>query len=259
MSRSRPGASPAVAAGRRDTVSPTSARRFAARARSRRWLRLRPLLAAAALAALAGGLAWVVLVSDLLAVRAVEVRGERRLSERELRAVVAVPAGRPLARVDTDAVAARVAALPAVASVDVRRQWPHTLLVEVTERRVAAAVPQPDGGYRLVDRTGVPFDQVVARPPGVPLVDAFPGLGGARAVSAALDALDALPARIARRVESVSAETAGNVVLHLDRGVRVRWGDATDSAEKARVLAALIRRPAKVYDVSAPGAPATRG
>jgi len=49
------------------------------------------------------------------------------------------------------------------------------------------------------------------------------------------------------------------VVLHLSGGVRVRWGDATASAEKARVLAALIHRPAKVYDVSAPGAPATRG
>jgi hypothetical protein len=47
-------------------------------------------------------------------------------------------------------------------------------------------------------------------------------------------------------------------VDHQSRSPRVVWGNDADPERKARVLAALMRRPAAVYDVSAPDAPTTR-
>ncbi len=77
--------------------------------------------------------------------------------------------GTPLARLDTDEVADRVRALPSVASVDVRRSWPHTLVIEVTERTPVAVVAATDG-FVVLDASGVVFNQVTARPPSVVLL-----------------------------------------------------------------------------------------
>mgnify|MGYP001680284448 FL=1 len=43
----------------------------------------------------------------------------------------------------------------------------------------------------------------------------------------------------------------------LSDGARVRWGDASESALKARVLKVLLSQRASVYDVSSPHAPTT--
>ena len=40
-------------------------------------------------------------------------------------------------------------------------------------------------------------------------------------------------------------------------GRQVVWGSAEDSAAKAEVLVALLKEPAKRYDVSVPGQPTT--
>jgi cell division protein FtsQ len=80
--------------------------------------------------------------AGLFDVEAVEVTGLVTVPEAEVLAAAAVQAGAPLAAVDTDAVATRVAALPPVESVHVGRSWPHTVTVTVTER-VPVAAPRP--------------------------------------------------------------------------------------------------------------------
>ena len=54
-----------------------------------------------------------------------------------------------------------------------------------------------------------------------------------------------------------SAGATGQVTLVLSDGARVRWGDASESALKARVLKVLLSQRASVYDVSSPHAPTT--
>jgi cell division protein FtsQ len=49
------------------------------------------------------------------------------------------------------------------------------------------------------------------------------------------------------------------VQLALKGGKTVKWGSADESERKAAVLAALLTRPGKVYDVAAPDAPAVSG
>ena len=41
--------------------------------------------------------------------------------------------------------------------------------------------------------------------------------------------------------------------------MKVVWGSSDDSARKAGVLSVLMKRTAKVYDVSAPDLPVTKG
>lgn len=241
------------------TVSTAWDGRLAQRSRARRRTRLAVTLSVTALLVLAGVLGWVLLGTGLLGVRAVEVTGTRRLDAATVRSTAAIAPGTPLARVDTAAVAERIRRLPVVRSVAVERRWPRTVSIVVRER-VPAAVRQQGPAYVLVDRSGVAFATVPRRPAGLPLVSA-PVDAGPAALQAALDVLDALdrlPAGLRAQVREVRAGTPEHVVVALSKGRSVVWGSAERGPRKAAVLGVLLRRKARVYDVSAPDAPTTR-
>jgi cell division protein FtsQ len=69
---------------------------------------------------------------------------------------------------------------------------------------------------------------------------------------AALQVIQSLPADLDGRVRQVSATSAEGVSLSLSDGRTVVWGGTDRGADKARVLATLLRRKADVYDVSSP-------
>jgi cell division septal protein FtsQ len=220
----------------------------------------RRLLTALAVAVLVAALAtWVLLGSPLLAVHKVQVDGAVRLPAEQVVEVAGITAGTPLLRVDTTAAAARVAALPQVASAEVTRGWPNTVVVTVRER-VAVAVVADGGTRRLVDATGVVFDTITGpTPAGVVALDvAGPGPDDAP-TRAALGALTALPAGVRGQVTDVAAHTADDVTLTLTDGRSVLWGSAERTDRKAQVLGALLDQmasgaldPAATIDVSTP-------
>jgi cell division protein FtsQ len=203
--------------------------------------------------------AWVVLGSPLLAVRTVQVDGETALTEAQVVQVAGVAEGTPLVRVDTAAAAARVAALPQVASVEVTRGWPNTVVVTLAER-IPVALVTDDGIRRLIDADGVVFDTITGDTPAgvVPLDVPDPGPDDA-ATTAALGALTALPRDVRAEVTGVAARTADDVTLTLTDGRSVRWGSADQTERKAEVLGALLDQiesgaldPADTLDVSTP-------
>lgn len=251
--RSAPPWSPAAAR----VVSTASVRRFAERARQRRWTawrRVAGVLAALALAVLVG---WVVLVSPVLEVREVRLVGGDRLTVDQVRALAAHDVGTPLARVDTGALADRVGELPVVESVQVLRVWPSTVEVRVAERVPVAAVPTA-GGVWLVDSEGVQLATEPEAPADLPLVSADTVAAGERPLQAAAEVLDSLPVALRAQVAGTQALTQDSVTLTLRSSATVVWGSPEDSARKAEVLAVLLQTPAEVYDVSAPGTPVTR-
>jgi cell division protein FtsQ len=211
----------------------------------------RLVVALLALVLLAGAAGWVVGYTSVLGVRTVAVTGLRTLPAGQVRAAAAVPAGQPLARVDTAAVADRVRAIPGVARVAVTRSWPSTLRIAVTERR-GVAVATVAGSPWLVDATGVRFQQLPAAPAGLPRLAVRDVDPADPATVAALAALAALGPAVRAQLLLVAAQTPDSVTLTLRGGRRVLWGGAADSAAKAQVLAALLTRPGSVYDVSTP-------
>ena len=195
-------------------------------------------------------LGWVLLASTWLGVDRVEVTGTQRMQPAEVVRAVAVEPGTPLARVDTGAVEDRVAELAPVADVTVRRTWPGTLTVEVTERTPTAGV-LADGKVSLVDASGVVFATERTLPKGlVRLQVNHPGPDDPSTV-AALQVHAALPAALKERVRIVRAASPAAVVLLLNDGRQVVWGRPGDTATKAAAALALLSKPGSVYDVSA--------
>ncbi|WP_235900717.1 cell division protein FtsQ/DivIB [Lolliginicoccus suaedae] len=204
---------------------------------------------------LAGAFA-VAWFSSLLSVRSVEVQAAPSVPEEAVRGVIDVAEGTPLLQVDTHEVAARVAGIPKVAEARVSRVLPSTLRVEVVERVPAVFFDGP-GGSHLMDAGGVVF-AVEPPPEGLPrLVTEEPGEDDP-ATRAALDVLASLAGEMRGMVEEARAGSRVDVQLLLTDGRTVIWGDAGDSAYKARVAEALLTQPGQVYDVSSPSLPVIR-
>jgi cell division protein FtsQ len=243
---------------RKDTPRGEDAQRFAERARRarrRRWVRR--LLLLTVLGAVVGGV-WAVGWSTALGVRRVSVGGEHRTSAATIRAAARVPIDRPMARVDMQAIAHRVAGLPTVAHVDVTRAWPHTMRIVVRER-VPVAVVRRGSARRYVAADGVDFAPAPDRTP-YPLLDVDVALVSRGSLLAGIAVVGHLPSPLTRRLSSVEVLDPTDVRLHLTDGTTVHWGGAERPEDKAEVLRALQRLnpSAKTFDVSAPDAPTVR-
>lgn len=240
---------------RRAGVVP-AADRLAARARAERSLRRQRLARRVALVLLtlgtAGALAWVVLGSGWFDVERVAVTGTSRLSVEEVTAAAAVPAGQPLATVDTGEVEARVRTLAPVASVEIGRSLPDTVWIVVTERQ-PVALHAGRTGLVLVDATGVPFARVPEPPAGLVRLQVDRPAPDDPSTLAALEVTGELPADLRGQVASVAADSPAAVTLRLNDGREVVWGRPGDAATKAAAVKALLAMPGRTIDVSAPG------
>jgi cell division protein FtsQ len=131
--------------------------------------------------------------------------------------------------------------------------------VTVVERTPVAVVA--DGsGWAYIDASGVAYARAPAPSGrrGLPVVRTRRGDGGALTSAAAV--LAALPKGLRDRVATVDARSEDSVVLRWRGKGSVVWGSPERSADKARVLAVLMKaeKKASVYDVSAPDAPTVR-
>jgi len=93
--------------------------------------------------------------SPRFALRNVEISPTTRITPDEIVELAQVAEGDRLLKLDTDAIAARVAEHPWAAEVRVMRRLPSVLRFQVTERRAVATVNL--GGLYLVDENGRPF------------------------------------------------------------------------------------------------------
>lgn len=198
--------------------------------------------------------------SRLFDVQGVQVEGVSTVPAAAVLAAAAVPTGAPLASIDTAGVAARVAALPAVATAAVARSWPHTVTVTVVERVPVATATTPSG-VQLVDAGGVVYPGTP--PPGLPRL-IFGAVGpDDPSTGSALAALATLPTPIRSQVLTVDATVAGanvpgQVTFGLTGNRQVVWGTDDRATEKAAVLVPLLTQPGHVFDVTSPDLPTIR-
>src|SRR3954469_12276572 len=122
----------------------------------------RSLPAAAALAALAGlggaagaGYRWPT-GSPRFAITEIAVHGAHHIDPQALRARLPIRIG-DNAFADLTAAARAAGDDPWIAAVDVRRQLPHTIAVELREHTAAAIAALGEGDLYLIDATGRPF------------------------------------------------------------------------------------------------------
>jgi cell division protein FtsQ len=195
-------------------------------------------------------LAAVAWFTPVLAVRSVVIEGVKTVPEKQVRDVLQVPDGVSMLRLDTDAVARRVATIPRVREVRVRRVFPSTVRVTITERTAVLYFDSPQGTH-LLDAEGVEF-AIEPPPPGVPkLTTAHPGDSDTM-TRAAVQVLDATPPGLRPQVGEVVARSVSDIELDLRDGRSVLWGGAADSVRKAAVVLPVLTRPGTVYDISSP-------
>lgn len=188
-------------------------------------------------------------------VKRIEVTGTSVLTPDEVAALAEDAVGRPVLGADLDAIAAAVAELAPVATVEVTRAWPDAVSVAVTEREPYMAVPVDDETFLMVDSEGVVFDETTAPPGSIWRVElAEPGPDDL-ATTETLIVLRSLPAGLADEVEHVEAPSPAGITLYLEDGRTLRWGDGSESEQKAEVADRLLARGYEHVDVSAPDAP----
>jgi cell division protein FtsQ len=238
---------------RADTEAvPNSVRRFMARARKRKLRAAVPWAVAAGVLAVAGALLWMVYGTSVLGVRDVQVIGAGFLTPQQVVEAAAVPMQEPLARVDLDVVRARVQGLAPVQKAIVSRSWPGTVKVEVVERTPVAAVPVAKDSWTLIDASGVSYRTVAEVPSGLPLAQlAAPGPADVNTRSA-LTVLAALTDDLREQLVGITVKAPAQITLQLRKDRTVVWGDDTQSASKAQVATALLKRDGTTIDVSAP-------
>ena len=194
---------------------------------------------------------WTVAFSSVLGAKRVIVHGTHLLSAAKVRAAAAVRYGAPLVRLNAHAVAGRVEALPDVAAAQVRVSYPSTVVITITER-VAVGYLAAGGSAILVDVSGTQFRTVRAAPKGLPRFE-IPSEAGAVATGRAVATVAAaLTPALLTKLRVIKASDAASITLQLTDGRTVRWGSADRSADKARVLPALLARPGTRFDVSDP-------
>jgi cell division protein FtsQ len=217
--------------------------------RRRRW----PVLAAVAVLVL--GMVWLIEFSSVLGVRTVTVSGQSRVSAAQITQAAGIAEGAPLARLDTAAVRARIARIPAIRSVVVRTSYPSTVTIRVSER-VAVGYRSVAGAVVLVDADDVAFATQSRAPSGLPQLDGT--ADPARAAAAATVAAAFAPG-FARVVSRIAAPSTQSVTLTLTDGRTILWGGTDRSAEKAALVPVLIHQPGTYFDVSDPSSVISRG
>lgn len=221
--------------------------------------RTRVLVGGALTIVVVAALVAIAYFTPLMSVRSTEIRDNKTVPAMLILSAADVADGTPLLQVDTEAVARRIAAIPAVASARVQRGYPSTLEITIVERTPVVVVTEGDK-LHVLDRTGVGYltYTTTSVPPEIKKLPVFhtatPGPADPT-TKAALAVVADLPENIAALVQKVNATSPVDIELGLTRGRTVIWGDDSQGAEKARTLTYLLTRKATEYNVSAPEFP----
>ena len=202
-----------------------------------------------------GFLVWLVTLSPVFRVHDVTVQGNELVSADDIRfAAMVVPDSRMIT-VDLDGIEARVVELPAVRGVEVSRDLPDTVVIDVTERTVIFQRVEA-GTFQWVDEHGVIFS--TSNEPVEGVLQAVTAGKDSRVLKDVAEVVSHIPPELLSQVARVQAEAVDRITLEMDEGDLVVWGSAEQSALKADVLAALLSVDATLYDVSAPSHPTTK-
>ncbi len=250
-------------------IDPRIRQRRAEVARHRGRRRLRRIVVALVVAAIVAG-AVALLHSPWASARVVTVRG---VHPHTPTAAIVAAAGLighpPLVSVDPGASAARIEALPFVATATVQRRWPDGVVVTVTERVPTVQMAGPKGTWAILDGSGRTLlvhpgatpglVQLVVRTAAGPLVPT--GVGGSLPASATagLAVARSLPPAFIAQVVSVTEAPDATVSLALDSGLTVLLGTDAGLGAKYEDVAAIIAHAAlhgmHTIDVTVPQSP----
>ena len=171
-------------------------------------------------------------------VEKIDVMGEGRLNERDIRLAAQIQTGSYFFGVDLDAARDRTESLPWVDRAVVRRLWPNRIVVQIVET-TPYALWQNDGKLHLLAETGeliVPVEAVDSVPSGLRTFIGADAPTAAQSIEATLMPYD----EIWPRVESLVQFPSGRWDLHLKNSTIVKL--PTQDIERAVARLAKLDR-----------------
>ena len=234
------------------------------------------LLAAVAVLAV---VAIVVINSGLFAATDIQIQGSEHVTKHDAIQLIDLPENTSLFNVNPDQITEDLKQNPWVSGVDVQRQFPHTLIITPTERRVIAIayISSDDLAWAIGDDdtwiaplstsvdvddqgnaattgegsstlTGIDAALALAKHYGAVLLtdvsaDVAPVSGQAvssKAVKAGLDYVRGFSSEFLGQVKDISTPSVEAISANLDNGVEVSLGDSDDIAKKERIVTKLL-------------------
>lgn len=233
--------------------------------------------------------ALVLYLSPVFVIEEIEVTGSEHLTSQDMAALVSIPSGTTLLRVDGGSIERSVERDAWVEDATVHRVFPDTLQIVITERKIAAVVEVASNEAMDVEQWAIASDGMwlMAIPPqdseigqtlnpriyedaaavlhinDVPY-GLTPEIGSYCTdsnVNNALAIVDGMTTELADQVRMVSATDAESTLLTLDNGIQIAFGEAEDIREKERIcLEIMEQNPGKVayINVRVPSRPTWR-
>ena len=183
-------------------------------------------------------------------VERIDVMGEGRLNEADVRAAVGIYRGDYFFAADLERAQSRTESLPWVDRAVVRRLWPNRIVVQLVET-TPVALYQQDGIIHLADADGAlvaPLTQETARlPDGLRL---FTGPDASVHAAAITEIVSAFP-HVWAQTEALTRQASGRWDLHMADGqvVRLPLAAPRDGVAKLARLSPEQRAPYSVIDL----------
>ena len=232
----------------------------------------------AALAVLAV-VAIVVINSGLFAATDIQIQGSEHVTKHDAIQLIDLPENTSLFNVNPDQITEGLKQNPWVSGVDVQRQFPHTLIITPTERKVIAIayISSDDLAWAIGDDdtwiaplstsvdvddqgnvtttgegtntlTGIDAALALAKHYGAVLLtdvsaDVAPVSGQAvnsKAVKAGLDYVRGFSSEFLGQIKDISTPSVEAISANLDNGIEVSLGDSDDIAKKERIVTKLL-------------------
>jgi len=188
-------------------------------------------------------------------VRDIDVQGAVYTDPEVLDQVVADLQGEPVLLVDTEAAERALEAVPWVERARVSTDFPHTVRIDIRERKPVATFQGGDGRFRVIDSQGRVLDVIDGQPIAYPLItgnhpDTARGQFAGAPYASAGQLVVALPPDIRRITQSIGVDSAtGSLAMVLaspddgdDADIEVRLGDDTSLDDKLARLLYQVRR-----------------
>jgi cell division protein FtsQ len=177
--------------------------------------------------------------NDRFAIREIQINGASKLSAEAIDAALPVGVGDNVFSADLEAIADRLRAHPWIASADVRRVLPNTLVVEIREYDAVGVVLL--GQLYLVDATGRPFKRAEAgEDAGMPIITGLDRAafqadpqGTARTIAAALEVLARWRASPRPAIGEIRVERGALALRTYDHGTAIELGALRSGDELA--------------------------
>jgi len=218
----------------------------------KRHIRRRIIFAVLVISAITSTLLYIGWYSNLLIVKNIEIRGANEVPVQLISETAQVSLNTQLLRVPTTTVVERLKTITQIGRAEVRRGWPSTLVIEISERTPIALTDIPEGRF-LVDETGFPYLPAPAEA-NLPLVS---GPDDASRASSVL-VWQSFPDWLKAEVVITNTDNPNSIWFTLTSGRKVIWGDLTKAEEKSAVLKVLRRMAGSIYDVSTPEVPVVK-